>query len=789
MKISYFNAPINRVIPNGSITVYDAFDIIKSNDLKEKIETLRNNTCEENKANYKTRELPSVTFSGKFTSRNDKALISPTHIACVDIDKLSQKELESAIKILHEKKEQLLGFFISPSGNGLKVLFKVKNYVENTKSIYTALSNFLSETLNISIEKIDQACSNVSRLCFLSHDPNAYLNENVLVDGIIDNVKTFDVDEWYIRKIPSNTSINNEISEDESIETINHNEEISVNIYDFKKSLDFENVPTYANFKILVSITTINNGEFKKGNRHLFLQRLAAYGNKFGILERYLKELMFKYFSQHAEVKSIDDPFDLENEGCQIITDTYERYKSQFATWDKSINTEFETPTLPDQVYEALPSLFQMATKPFENKREKDVLLLGMLGILSTCFPRVQGLYDGKYFTSNLFFFISAPASAGKGTLTWARKLGSEISKNVNLENDEEMQRYDIELRQYNANREKDETAIKPKIPERKKFFIPGNASSASMLSCIGANKNYGIIFETEADTLSNTLGNEWGNFSDMIRKAFQHEPIQLMRRTNREEIEVERPNLSVVLSGTPDQINKLMSSVENGFFSRFLFYDFPQNIEWKNVFERRDNSLDEIFYTLSCIINNKSREFFSDVNEDYSNVIQFKFTNEQEQRFNDFFKLKMAQVINIYGDEITASIKRLGICFYRIAMIISIIRNLQTDASVNLGQRNSFVCSDIDYDTTEKIISTLLFHTMKIFRQVKKSKNKRFASGTNKEVFLTKLPEDFNREAAMTTAGLLLIKEKTAEKYLSDFVIAGRLLKPEHNHYLKPAA
>ena len=35
-------------------------------------------------------------------------------------------------------------------------------------------------------------------------------------------------------------------------------------------------------------------------------------------------------------------------------------------------------------------------------------------------------------------------------------------------------------------------------------------------------NDGSGIIVETEADTISNSLRQEWGSFSDLIRKSFQ---------------------------------------------------------------------------------------------------------------------------------------------------------------------------------------------------------------------------------------------------------------------------
>lgn len=34
------------------------------------------------------------------------------------------------------------------------------------------------------------------------------------------------------------------------------------------------------------------------------------------------------------------------------------------------------------------------------------------------------------------------------------------------------------------------------------------------------ANEGIGLIFETEADTLSNSMKQEWGSFSDVLRKA-----------------------------------------------------------------------------------------------------------------------------------------------------------------------------------------------------------------------------------------------------------------------------
>ena len=79
--------------------------------------------------------------------------------------------------------------------------------------------------------------------------------------------------------------------------------------------------------------------------------------------------------------------------------------------------------------------------------------------------------------------------------------------------------------------------------------------------------------FESEADTLGVMMDKEWANFSDSLRKAFHHETISYLRKTNNEHIQIENPRLSILLSGTKSQLHKLIPDVENGLLSRFIFY------------------------------------------------------------------------------------------------------------------------------------------------------------------------------------------------------------------------
>ena len=72
--------------------------------------------------------------------------------------------------------------------------------------------------------------------------------------------------------------------------------------------------------------------------------------------------------------------------------------------------------------------------------------------------------------------------------------------------------------------------------------------------------------------------------------------------------------HLAIVLSGTPGQVLNLMPNVENGLFSRFLFYAFEDETEFKHPFKsyKKVNYIDffnqkgkEIFDLYNMLANN----------------------------------------------------------------------------------------------------------------------------------------------------------------------------------------
>jgi hypothetical protein len=247
-----------------------------------------------------------------------------------------------------------------------------------------------------------------------------------------------------------------------------------------------------------------------------------------------------------------------------------------------------DTPTIPDKVYEALPQILRQAIAPFTTGRERDVMLTGALSVLSGCFPGLGGTYDGTRYGANLFAFIVAPPASGKGALRWARALATPAHAARVLESQRARDEYELALVDHAAAKRSapkgSNPPAEPPEPPFRLLFIPGNNSAAGILKTLSENDGQAIICETEADTLSGALRQDWGNFSDLLRKAFHHEPASANRKTNREYLEVGRPCLSLALTGTPGQVVGLIPNGENGLFSRILFYCYDTPAEWRDV-------------------------------------------------------------------------------------------------------------------------------------------------------------------------------------------------------------
>ncbi|WP_394760091.1 BT4734/BF3469 family protein [Flavobacterium sp.] len=165
----------NEVVEHKSLLTI--LDEIKTGKYKPGIVYLRKSLAENKTEAYNKakKSLPAFTPSAKFVGgRKLEFLAEYSKCIILDIDKLNEKELQNATHLANQSEFTFVSF-ISPSGNGFKILVKISSDKANHKEAFLLVQAYYESILKL---EIDKSGKDVTRLCFYSFDENLYLNEN-----------------------------------------------------------------------------------------------------------------------------------------------------------------------------------------------------------------------------------------------------------------------------------------------------------------------------------------------------------------------------------------------------------------------------------------------------------------------------------------------------------------------------------------------------------------------------------------------------------------------------------
>lgn len=373
---------------------------------------------------------------------------------------------------------------------------------------------------------------------------------------------------------------------------------------------------------------------------------------------------------------------------------------------EKEHNEQETAKMLDDLIFNNLPDLLRDAVLKFNSQSEKEVFLVSALGVVSGMLPNVIGRYDGRDYYSNLFVYLIGKYGTGKGNQIFARMIAQITHNELREESSQAENKYNAELLEYEENKKKKLPAEQPIEPKRKNLIVPANISTAGLIQVLADNNGRGIIIESETDTLTNANSQEFSNSSSMQRAAFHHENISAYRKTNREQSEIEKPQLSIVLTSTYDQLLKLIPNYTNGLFSRFLFYEMKSNREFKDVFDERQNDFPEYFKTLG----QKYQQIYNYLIAIEEPII-FDYTPSQKQKLVAEFRFLKNDIGEYVSEDLDGTINRLGLICFRISMIFATLRAF-SDGEVSA----KIICQDIDFDNAFRIVRILLQHAIYIY-------------------------------------------------------------------------
>lgn len=433
----------------------------------------------------------------------------------------------------------------------------------------------------------------------------------------------------------------------------------------------------------------------------------------------------------------------------------------------------FNSPCFQPIVYSNLPRFLEQCTKHFDDSRERDVVLFSSVCVISGIFKTVEGKYHDKQSSTNLFGFVVAPPASLKGSMLYGRMLADAIQDRHQKQNDAAKNQYFANLNLWKKNKKNNPSQPPPVKPALPDLLFSGNITASAFYRKLDQSKGVGILVESEADTLANSIASEMGNFSDLLRKCFHSEPVTLSRSTDDVNISILRPRLSVLLSGTPNQVPKLIQSAEDGLFSRFLFYVYSKKLQWIDPTPCTDCE------DLSAFFNQLSIQIRDMMDELDKQRYEFKLSAKQFGVLSENFRGKVESIRLFEGHAAASVVFRLGLIAFRIAMIFSTLRLFESP-------RNGVAeikCTDEDMQTTLLITDTLFEHSLLMYSLLPQN------SSNNMKLrdFYNALPDGmFKRKQANELGESIGIAERTVGNYLAQLEKDGLLTKPDYGHYLK---
>ena len=421
----------------------------------------------------------------------------------------------------------------------------------------------------------------------------------------------------------------------------------------------------------------------------------------------------------------------------------------------------------------AYPELLRRAADTQESLEDKDKITLGSLVTVSGAMPGVQGIYGGKRLAPPLYLIFGAPSgTAEKGMINDCRQWLMPIEYAMRHEYEQAQAEYEEEKARFEAMKPKERAQQKkPVEPTRQTVFIPANSSATAVYQELADNGGMSVFFETEADTLTQALQQDYGNYSDGLRKAFHHETICYSRRTEKEYVYVDKPKLAVLLTCTPGQIPLLLPSgnVENGLANRFVYYLMRGFHGWKDPWASQDEPLEDRLYA----IGKDYQKLYLQLLKRKNSPLEFTLTQEQRAEFNAFFAPLYHDQIKLYGESIDAFVFRLGVTTFRLAMVLTVLRCFEHPEDLAAEQK-VLVCRNEDFQTAKTIANTLINHTAYVYDNLLEHnavENPQVAAMLSQEQQLyAALSDDFTTQDYQTAARSLGIAESTAERYVGKF-------------------
>ena len=443
-----------------------------------------------------------------------------------------------------------------------------------------------------------------------------------------------------------------------------------------------------------------------------------------------------------------------------------------------------EVPCLPDELFDRLPDFLKRGLTHVRNKRERDILLLSMITNISGCLPGVRMNYGGMVYSADLYLVALAGSGRGKGVMQLAAILPAAIQEYYDELNRKDEREYRQKLLKWNleerlAAQEKRVPDLDqcPEMPVERILKVAPNISKSQLILALEAGGSVGLVMNaSELDMISSAMHQEYGKHDDVMRAASQHEEVSSYFKTDHRLVIVSDPHLALCASGTPAQLHKFISSLENGMYSRVAFYVGQAPWEYKSANPGK--------------VRLDMRAYFKGMGEELLRMFIFLsgssteviFTEEQWKEHTERFRTYLREVVAEDDDSPGAIVLRHGLMMSRIAMVLTALRKCEPQWNTS-----EWKCSDEDFRTAMQIVDVLLEHSLLLSTSMDDTAGRiRPVKAFFKlRPVLKKMPREFTYSELMAAANEAGLPTASVKRYLLRLVYY-QIVEKEDGKYRK---
>ncbi len=657
--------------------------------------------------------LPAILVAGGCEGGHTKANFRWfSGEAMVDVD--HGENLPAMLSLLKEQPWVRAGW-VSVSGNGIKVVADVmaETQEEYEQYAYPALTDRVSRLIGM---PVDMQCKDLTRMCFVSWDEDAFWKDECEVFPWREEMERL--------KAASENPVGTEGESSKNPHSIEENPSLE-GTSEARSKAEGLVAGFYRRF--------CRNHTFAPGSRHDFLLKLGASARRNGMNSEEL-DLLISLAEQ-----TLSAPDYKAGEIRRNITDSYRftdnnpreegadyrfrGHKGRLAPSDEDGSPEdreeeirdrnrqirMDAPCFPDWIYDSLPRMLADGVRVAKNKRQRDMLLLGMITNLSACMPNVRMVYDDTYVYPHLFLAVIASSASGKGIMANGARMTRGIQKMLDAAHADKQKEYDEaqfawEQERAKALKEKrtPDVKLKPEQVLRETLSVAVDTSRSQLIQLMAGSPQGVLLNVSEFDTLNAAVKAEYGRFDDLMRACFHHEMFGTDFKSDKRAYMVYTPKLAFCGSGTPQQFNRLCPDLESGAYSRYIIYMAEQHADFLSMAPRGESgNKNKLFDSLS----GKVLEMYRYLKAYPTEVF---FTPDQWDVHASFFQSALQGVKMEEVEGPVSVVFRSGLIAARLCMIFTALRKFEAHWSFP-----DITCTDEDLLLALAIMEVLLSHSL----------------------------------------------------------------------------